>query len=106
MNKYIFSMENAIKEFLYRVQDNDTLMSVSTKFEIPFTEIISLNNLSSEIEVGDVLLLSYGKGKYYKVELKETAKSIAEKFGIEEQKLLAVNKIDYVFYGLTLLIPQ
>ena len=99
-------MENAIKEFLYIVQDNDTLMSVSTKFEIPFTEIISLNNLSSEIEVGDVLLLSYGKGKYYKVELQETAKSIAEKFGIEEQKLLAVNKIDYVFYGLTLLIPQ
>ena len=93
-------MENAIKEFLYRVGENDTLLSISTKFKIPFTVIIADNGLTREVEFGDVLLLKRN-GTYYTVQLTDTVESIAEKFNLSVEEFLQKNRIDYVFYGLT-----
>ena len=93
-------MENAIKEFLYRVGENETLLSISTKFKIPFTIIIADNGLTREVEYGDVLLLKRN-GTYYTVQLTDTVESIAEKFNLSVEELLQKNRIDYVFYGLT-----
>ena len=93
-------MENAIKEFLYRVGENETLLSISTKFKIPFTIIIADNGLTREVEYGDVLLLKRN-GTYYTVQLTDTVESIAQKFNLSVEELLQKNRIDYVFYGLT-----
>ena len=93
-------MENAIKEFLYRVGENETLLSISTKFKIPVTIIIADNGLTREVENGDVLLLKRN-GTYYTVQLTDTVESIAQKFNLSVEEFLQKNRIDYVFYGLT-----
>lgn len=91
-------------KFLYRVQEGDSVCSLSSKFSIPQIKIISQNNLNREVQAGDMLYLEKLDYPTYKVQLFDTADKIATKFNISKQDLLAINGIEYVFYGLTVLV--
>ena len=92
----------SMKRF-YRVQKNDTLVSVAGKFALTVTEIIRLNNLTDEIEEGDMLYLE-SSGTVYTVKPQDTLESICEKFSIDKETFIARNG-EVVFFGEQVVIP-
>lgn len=93
-----------MKKIFYRVNLGDTILSVAERFNIPPTKIISDNNLTGEIEQGDMLYLESEQCTLYKVKPTDTLSSIAKKFKVSEQKILKDNGIEYIFCGLLLKI--
>lgn len=93
----------SMKKFFYRVE-NDSVLSLSEKFGVPPTVIIKENRLKREIARGDVLLITLQDGKRYAVQPTDTLKKVAARFGVSEKELCEKNGVDYLFYGLTLLI--
>ena len=89
-------------KFFYRVEQGDTLLSVSNKIKVAPSRLISLNNLTQEIAQGDLLYVEKPKTQCYKVMPLDTPTSIAKKFDIDQKELLEKNGVDYVFYGLVL----
>lgn len=93
-----------MEKFFYRVQEGDSLFSISEKFNIPACVIIKLNNLKKEVSLGDILYLEYCEKIRYKVKLFDTAESVAQKFGVDKDNLLKENGVKYLFYGIILQI--
>ncbi len=93
-----------MKKFFYRAEKGDTVFSLSNRFSIPATKLITLNRLVKEIEEGDLLYIESVDGCLYKVKPFDTAKSVSEKFCVSEQKILKENGVEYLFYGLTIII--
>ena len=89
-------------KFFYRVEQGETLFLVSNKLSVPCFRIIRQNNLTREIEQGDLLYIekSSEKGRLYKVQPFETLDSVCEKFCVGKQELIEKNGVDYLFYGL------
>ena len=75
------------------------MLSLSNAFNVPTGELIRENNLTAEISEGDVLILSVSENAY-KVKPLESAREIAEKFGLSEQDVLLKNGFPYLFYGI------
>ena len=94
-------MSDICEEFFYRVKKDDTLLSVSVKLKVPFTVIIADNNLFREIEEGDLLYIKK-EGRFYTVALGDTFESIASRFYTTVDEIKRKNRIEYLFYGLTL----
>ena len=88
-----------MKNFFYRVKNQDTVLSLSQKFNVPIGIIIYENNLKKEILEGDVLYICTPIGTPYFVKPTDTIKSIAQKHNISEEELIQKNKSPYFFYG-------
>lgn len=95
-----------MKKIFYRVNEGETLFSVCEKLGVPPVTVIKENNLKNEISFGDLLYIEQGDCFIYKVTPFDTAKSIAQKFGISEEKLLRDNNVPYLFYGLIISIEK
>ncbi len=94
-----------MENFFYRVGESETLNSVCEKFNLPQTLVISENNLRRELEAGDLLVLSkLDGGIFYRVKPTDTLASLSKKFGVPERKILQDNDVDYIFYGLNIVI--
>ena len=93
-----------MEKFFYRVESGDTVFALSRRFNIPVTIIVKLNNLKCEIEQGDLLYLERGQYRIYKVRPFESAESVAQKFNTTPQKILSDNGVEYLFYGLTIMV--
>ena len=89
-----------MENFFYRVEEKDTVLSISERFSVPPTKIIKANNLRCEVCEGDLLYIEKASGCLYRVKPFETAFSVAQKFGTTEQKILQDNGVEYLFYGL------
>ncbi len=94
-------MSNICEEFFYRVRKGDSVLSVSIKLKVPFTLLIADNNLFREIEEGDLLYVKR-EGQFYTVELGDSFESIACKFNTTVSEIKRKNRVEYLFYGLTL----
>lgn len=93
-----------MKKFFYRAEKGDTVFSLSNRFSVPPTKLISLNRLCREICEGDLLYIESVEGCLYKVKPFDTAKSVSEKFCVSEEKILKDNGVEYLFYGLTITV--
>ena len=102
MDKYNIGME----KFFYRVVKGDSVAALSSRFNLPATVIVSDNGLSREISEGDMLFIRAGAGKTYRAQPFDTIESVAEKFNVSAKTLAQANGVDYVFYRLTLIIPE
>lgn len=94
----------SMKNFFYRVSSGETLLSVAQKTGLPAPLIIKTNRLKREICEGDLLFIEKPDGILYKVQPFDTIESVAEKFGVSENYLLEKNGVEYLFYGLTIII--
>ena len=94
-----------MEKFFYRVGTSDTVMSLSAKFNIPPAKIIADNTLKSEIQNGDVLYIEKTDGVVYTVCPFDTFEDLEKRFGISAESIKETNKIDYLFYGLKIIIP-
>ena len=95
-----------MEKFFYRVQEGDSVFSISEKFDIPVCIIIKLNNLKKDVSVGDVLYLKNERKTRYRVKPFDTAESVAQKFCIDKRRLLEENGVNYLFYGMILQIDD
>lgn len=89
-------------KFFYRVSEGDTIISISKKFSIPPVKIIKLNRLKKEVEQGDLLYLEQKdcKTKTYVVQPFDNLDSVAKKLAVDKDKIISINGVDYLFYGL------
>lgn len=93
-----------MKKFFYRVTENDTALSVAQKFNVSVCKLIKDNNLSGEIEAGDLLFIEQNDKTLYKVKPTDTLKTLAEKFNKTESDILEENGVPYIFCGLIISI--
>ena len=95
-----------MKNFFYRVAKGETLLSVSRSAGVPPCVIVRENNLTGEIEEGDLLFISRPNGKIYYPRPQDTAESVAKEFGVSAEKILSENGLIYLFYGAPIVIPE
>ena len=93
-----------MEKFFYSVEEGDTLYLVANKLSVPSISIVKNNNLKRELQAGDLIYVEKDNCTVYKVMPFDTAKSVAKKFGVNEQELLKKNGVEYFFYGLTIKI--
>lgn len=91
-----------MKNFCYRVQQGDTLYLIADRFNIPVTLLIKENNLSREIEEGDILYLIPCETDLYVVKPTDTLLTIADSFNKPPEKILEDNAVPYIYVGLKL----
>ena len=91
-----------MKKFFYRVTEGDTVLSVSKRFSVSLVSLIEKNSLSGEIEAGDILYIE--EESVYFVLPEDDLAGLSVKFNIEADEILTKNRVDYLFYGLNLLI--
>ena len=89
-------------KFFYRANEGDTVFSLSKKFSIPPVKIIKLNMLKKEIQAGDLLYLQTENvsTKKYTVQPFDTFESVSKKLAVDKQKIISLNGVEYLFYGL------
>ena len=92
------------KKFFYRVLEGDSVLSISKKFSVPVCQIIKQNNLTCEVLSGDILYIEENCGQVYSVKPFDTLLSIAKRFNTPKERLMDKNDIEYVFYGLDILV--
>lgn len=86
--------KNSVLYTTYIVQPNDTLWSISRKFGLNLSTIISTNNLTTNIvKPGASLKIPNQKGIVYKVKNGQTLWDIARTFNVSLNKIKEVNEI-------------
>lgn len=86
--------KNSVLYTTYIVQPNDTLWSISRKFGLNLSTIISTNNLTTNIvKPGTSLKVPNQKGIVYKVKNGQTLWDIARTFNVSLDKIREVNEI-------------
>lgn len=95
-----------MKKFFYRVGKGETVISLAAKFNVPPIAIINANDLCGEVSEGDVLFIEETGGKIYTVQPFDTLITVAEKFNASPEEIARVNGVDYLFYGLKIIIPE
>ena len=93
-----------MEKFFYRVINGETVNSLCAKFNLPTALFIKENNLSKELEDGDLVIITKYSCKLYSVLPLDTLNSISKKFNLNKEELKEKNKIDYVYYGLKILL--
>ena len=95
-----------MKNFFYRVGENEGIFSISRRFGVPPTVIVKDNALTCEVSAGDVLFIRNINGRVYAVQPSDTMAELSLRFGVSPEYIAEINGTDYVFYGLTLIIPE
>lgn len=88
-----------MKKFLYRVKAEDTVFSLSSRFNACVGKIIFDNNLTKEISAGDILLITKEE-QTYEIMPTDTLESVAKKFNTTPERILRENNVPYIFCGL------
>lgn len=93
-----------MKKFFYRVGKNEDLLDISVKLKVPQRIIVFENKLSRQPEEGDILYIEKPDGEFIIVSPYETINSLAKKYGKSEERILAENCTEYVFFGQQLIV--
>ena len=93
-----------MKKFFYRVNEGESVLSVSGKFNVSTAKLIKDNNLKSELYPGQLLYVERTEKNVYVVKPTDTLSGIARRFGVSEEEILEKNKVKYLFYPLVLCI--
>ena len=108
---YPYTPPNEVKEF-YTVEKNDTLYSISRRFNIPINKLIEINNLNSDIlSIGQILYLEEKPNNdydTYTVVKGDSLWGISRKFNIRVNELIELNNLtdNIITIGQELLVPK
>ena len=94
-----------MEKFFYRVEKGDTVVGLSARFDIPPIFIVRDNGLKREIAEGDIIFIEKRAGRIYDALPFDTIESVAERFGVLPDRIREANGVDYLFYGLKIVIP-
>lgn len=95
------------KNFIYKVQKDETLQSIANKFKMTESKLIQDNCLSAKkLEEGDILCILEENTCVYTVKPLDTLKKIAKQFNVSENYIIKKNELNnsYVFIGQLLII--
>ena len=95
-----------MEKFFYRVGKGDTVIGLSARFGVPPVAIIADNDLKREISEGDIIFIEKRAGKIYNALPFDTVESVAERFDVLPDRVREANGVDYLFYGLKIIIPE
>ena len=90
-------------EGLYVVEKDDTLNSIALKFNTTKNMLIVDNRLSDEVKEKDYLYIKRYK-TVYSVAVCDTLDSIAKKFNMTKEEILRINRINYIYPTLKIVI--
>jgi hypothetical protein len=90
----------------YRVQKGETLKDLSDRFKIPELVLINDNNIKSEIEVGDMLIINVYNLNFYEVKHLEKIEDICKKFMMTKGEFIHINGVDYVYGGMKVFVKK
>ena len=94
-----------MKKFFYRVKKEDNLFSLCDKFNLCPFKLISDNNLTCEIQDGDLLYIEQFQSSLYKVKPFESLESLSKKFNVSMDELKKINgNLPFVYYGLNIYV--
>ena len=94
-----------MEKIFYRAEENESVISVAERLNVPAVKIIGDNNLSHDIGAGDMLYIEKAEGELYNVKPWDTFLTVAKFFGRDECELREKNgNVPYIFYGLKILI--
>ena len=108
---YPYTPPNEVKEY-YTVEKNDTLYSISRRFNIPINKLIEINNLNSDIlSIGQILYLEEKPNNdydTYTVVKGDSLWGISRKFNIRVNELIELNNLtdNIITIGQELLVPK
>lgn len=95
---YGYDFYEGKQSFVYAVQKGDTIKSIGELFSAPEGRLIADNALTREPLKGEWLIINREHGIKYTAEPLDTLRSVAEKFGVNAERLAEIN-------GITELIP-
>ena len=88
----------------YRVQKNDNLTKIARIFDVPPFSIIKNNNLTCELEEGDIICICKSNKKTYTIEVNDTYEKISKRFNISVTELKEINNLPYLIVGTKIYI--
>lgn len=91
-------------KIIHRVERGETLKDIAQIYKIPSGIIAGYNEITSGIHTGQRLVIPKIEGKVYRVKPGDTAESIAIKFNITAEELLAQNKAELIYPFMELII--
>jgi LysM repeat protein len=94
---------NYRSEGLYIVEKGDTLNSIALKFNTTKNMLILDNHLTEEVKEKDYLYIRRYK-TVYSVEACDTLDSLANKFNMTKEEILRINRINYIYPTLKIII--
>lgn len=85
-----------------RIYPGEDLASIARRYDIPINKLLKFNDLqsASQLQEGDIVYLAKKKSKYtgpqdYHIVINgETIHGISQKFGIQKQKLMKLNRFN------------
>ena len=77
-----------MEKFFYRVNSEDTVNLLCSKFNLPIGVFVSINNLKKEIEEGDLVVIEKCNNKLYFVQPLDTLKSTVSSISLTSLKKL------------------
>ena len=98
MNK-LTNLSDYQNGFVYRVENGDTLFSLAEKFHTTPSAIIFFNSLTNELQCGELVYIEKTDGRPYFVAPGDTLELIADKFGVQIDRILIKNKTDAIYVG-------
>ena len=79
--------------FTYVVEKDDTLISISKKFDIPYDKIAKLNNIKNPNKLSKNQILQIYSSGVYTIKENDSLESISKSFGLNINKLIQINNI-------------
>lgn len=95
------------KNFLYKVKEGETLLSISNKFKILEKTLIEENHLASnQLLKGDCLFISCENAQIYVVQPLDNLNKLAQKFNVSPETIMQKNNLTSktLFIGQKLVI--
>ncbi|MEW6102245.1 MAG: LysM peptidoglycan-binding domain-containing protein [bacterium] len=102
------SKEKILKNTIYKVRLGDTLWSISRKFGLNVSTIISVNNIASNIiREGMEIKIPSQNGILYKIKSKDTLLKIARIYNVSLEKIIEANGLanTTIREGKTIFLP-
>jgi len=96
MNELLFLYSNC-KQFIYRVQEGESIFDISKKFNQTPAKIIEQNGLCKAPCANSLICISSSESKLYLVKPSDTIQKIAQQFLTTEQEILTLNKVNYLY---------
>ena len=96
-----------MRRYVKRIERPITMQKLCSECKMTQARLVELNELtSSQLYVGQRLIIEEMNGQEYVVQPFDTLERIATTFGVDKATIEAYNQIDNVFLGQKIFVPR